>query len=715
MLVRFNHKIIVIVITLYLSSGALQACGPSFPNRVLLGGDNAVLKAPVASFREEIERIKPPVPPRFKAIPPSSGGLYREQTASADVEDLKKALVEKGVSGRERTRIVTQYQAVREALLDYLMAQRNWCFTEVKGAEDERTPEPQFNLPAIPDGLPGEFEDYLRGAIFYHQGDGKKAIEVWDGLLGRPAKERIYRSTWAAFMIGKALRIIPAQQERTIEWFRYVRELAKEGFVDSLGLASSSLGWEALELLDLGQYDQAIELYVAQMATGDPTALTSLQLTACQVLGKENPDILAQVAGSPTGRRVITAYVISRGGRFHSKPRVEVVRRWLAAVEAANVDVVEEADCLACAAYQAGEMELAGRWVALAPSDAIIARWIRAKLLLRAGKVPEAAEQIRYVARRFPDAKERGSQGRFYYWAGMRLSVEPIAKTVRGELGLIYLGLSNYAEALNVLLSGGHWEDAAYVAERVLKVDELKEYVDSAWPPMESAGDGVDSESASDDGRRSIWIGNRIRYLLARRLARIGRFNEARPYYPARLHLLFDTYVRAIQRGGNTSMPNWERAIALWDAACIARYEGMELLGTEVEPDWFVYKGNYVRKPTSDVRGVAGSDELVPSTADELFRLEQNVVPERRFHYRYIAVELAWEAADLLPDERDQTARVLCIAGSWLAAKEPKAADRFYKALVRRCGTTQLGKEADKLRWFPKVEVEEKTLLQELK
>jgi len=126
-------------------------------------------------------------------------------------------------------------------------------------------------------------------------------------------------------------------------------------------------------------------------------------------------------------------------------------------------------------------------------------------------------------------------------------------------------------------------------------------------------------------------------------------------------------------------------------------------------------KGNYVRKPASGVRGVAGSDELVPSTADERFRLKQNVVPERRYHYRYIAVEFAWQAADLLPDEWNETARVLCIAGSWLAAKEPKAADRFYKALVRRCGTTKLGKEADKLRWFPKVEVDEKGLLQELK
>ena len=41
-------------------------------------------------------------------------------------------------------------------------------------------------------------------------------------------------------------------------------------------------------------------------------------------------------------------------------------------------------------------------------------------------------------------------------------------------------------------------------------------------------------------------------------------------------------------------------------------------------------------------------------------------------------------------------------AGTWLKSRDPKAADRFYKALVRRCGTTRLGQEADRLRWFPK-------------
>jgi len=75
--------------------------------------------------------------------------------------------------------------------------------------------------------------------------------------------------------------------------------------------------------------------------------------------------------------------------------------------------------------------------------------------------------------------------------------------------------------------------------------------------------------------------------------------------------------------------------------------------------------------------------------------------PEERFHYRYLAASLAWEAAKLLPDNSDETARVLCIAGSWLKRRDPETAELFYKALVRRCRKTAIGRQADRMRWFP--------------
>jgi len=63
---------------------------------------------------------------------------------------------------------------------------------------------------------------------------------------------------------------------------------------------------------------------------------------------------------------------------------------------------------------------------------------------------------------------------------------------------------------------------------------------------------------------------------------------------------------------------------------------------------------------------------------------------------------------ELMPDNSEETARVLCIAGSWMKGKDPNEADRFYKELVIRCPKTKLGQEAEKLRWFPKVEIDRK-------
>ena len=141
-----------------------------------------------------------------------------------------------------------------------------------------------------------------------------------------------------------------------------------------------------------------------------------------------------------------------------------------------------------------------------------------------------------------------------------------------------------------------------------------------------------------------------------------------------------------------------ERGEMLWKAATIAREQGLELFGTEIEPDWRVLRGNYKGHEIPDERG----------TAHERGRRKRHKVRlEKRWHYRYVASEIAWDALALMPEQTERTARRFCIAGSWLKVRDDQAADRFYKALVRRCGKTELGKTADKLRWFPKLDKKE--------
>jgi hypothetical protein len=57
-------------------------------------------------------------------------------------------------------------------------------------------------------------------------------------------------------------------------------------------------------------------------------------------------------------------------------------------------------------------------------------------------------------------------------------------------------------------------------------------------------------------------------------------------------------------------------------------------------------------------------------------------------------------AARLLPDNDVRMATMLNIAGRWLAARDPEAADRFYQAIESRCGGTEIGKRATARRWF---------------
>ena len=84
-------------------------------------------------------------------------------------------------------------------------------------------------------------------------------------------------------------------------------------------------------------------------------------------------------------------------------------------------------------------------------------------------------------------------------------------------------------------------------------------------------------------------------------------------------------------------------------------------------------------------------------------------VPNRKDHFLYPAADLMWEAAALLPNNDVLTARALYKGGMWLRYRDPPAADRFYKALVRRNPNLAVAREADRLRWFPK-EFDERVL-----
>lgn len=684
------------------------ACGPWFPSTIL-DDPNSLLMPPVGDFSAELKRIVAGVKAPCRAVVSNDpNSTHEAETAAADVADLRAALAAAGGDKREQARALNDYAAARESIRAWYAKLATWK-DKADGQDPnwlKANPRPALVPPSVAAAVPREFALYLQGACAWHGGETDKAVAAWQTLLKLPAEQRSYRGTWAAYMIGQSLR--DKQPAAAGEWFRKVRDLAAAGCRDTLGLAAASLGWEARCELDRKAYLRSLELYVLQLAAGDDSAELSLRFTAERILLAGGP-LLAEAARHEQARRIVTAYIACDGGPADSTKEWpggglrEPAEKWLSAVEAAGVKDMAGAARLAWAAYLHGGMKQAQRWADRAPAADPVAEWVRAKLLLRAGRIDEATKHLEQAARRLP-ADEQWAEGGENYGADGFVPAQRAA----AELAGLRMARGRYVEALDMLLKSGFWTDAAYVAERVVTAEELKAYVDEHWPKAKKEVDPAQGypwvEHSSPIDRNEL--SGHIRYLLARRLTRAGQWKDARPYHPAQMQKKLDEYVEAIKAGGDHSRLDVDRAKSLWQAARIARQWGMALLGTEGEPDWRLYGGNFEPGDTTGRRGNK-ADALLARyvTEDERQRLARHKLDvEKRFHYRYIAAEHAWAAAKIMPNDFDETAKVLCTAGTWLKTRDPQAANRFYKALVFRCGKTDLGRQANALKWFPKVE-----------
>ena len=89
--------------------GAIHACGPDFPNNLLDRGDEAIMTAPEARFKDELARMKL-VPSRFRAVPGSNAPLA---TLEAELADLRAALDGLRTPPSVRDRILEGHRAER--------------------------------------------------------------------------------------------------------------------------------------------------------------------------------------------------------------------------------------------------------------------------------------------------------------------------------------------------------------------------------------------------------------------------------------------------------------------------------------------------------------------------------------------------------------------------------------------------------------------------
>ncbi len=646
-----------------------MGCGPFFPDTYLLGGQEAdVLELSRLYFRDELCRIAGI--DQYKTVMHSSRTYDWESTAKGDREDLPKAMK------RESTYAVQKYREMRQAMIEFYNGENSYFDLENREKREHFDLEPYQSLWKE---LPQEFVLYTKGANDYRAHYFEDAIKDWKLLLELPECDRQFRSTWAAFMLGKAFMFV--DMEKSIPYFEKTRKLAEQGFHDSLNLAKQSNEWQAMADWHLGRHHRSFRRYIDSfLAHPYYDTESSLRMIIPPIL-HQNP-IEEAIVADPLCREVITSWLMA--GRY-----AQHGREWLKAIQQNNVTLEsKEGDRLAWVAYKMGEFDAAQEWLSRVETHSPIGHWILAKLLLRKGDIEEAMNNLQEVRILFPEQQANKSQA---------------------ELGVLRLGRQEYIEALDLFARSGYWEDAAYIAERVITIGELKNYLQNHRNDL--ALQSVPLRGSWKYQELSVWQG--LNYLLARRLVRMEAWDEAGEYMPENLKPVLKRYIHHRRNGNHENLPASERASHLYECGVLVRNFGMALLGTEVEPDWRMYEGAFDRQGGSEFRAKGKSD--VPQEPQTLYvaltaseqekeRVKQYAPsPNRRFHYRKTAIDLMWQAAKLAPDNDPFTARALYKGGQYaIGIHDFEEADKFYKSLVKRCGNLPIGQAAQKANWLPK-------------
>lgn len=657
----FSHKRLIACVIICAATAVALACGPDFPWQLLDDRKETLAATPANSFAFEAERLVPRPTDSLRAI--ENGFLYSDPPAIAPWVDRTLMLDRTVNLSREQTGVVYLMRAAKSG---------NEAFD--KGAE-----------------LPAAIRLYTAGAVAFHKVDLSQAIARFQAILELPESERASRVTWATFMLGRSYARL-GDVEKASQMFQQARALAVAGYPDPLGLAVESYGEEAKLYLArsrsyvppndelppdrVNDYRReiatAIGLYAEQAARGSKSAVASLRIVAEHLLYP--PTKLPIVVSDSLVQRLLVAYVLAVLNDTPARPYEEefveygkkvspdsLLSALTSAIEQNGLHQPVGADRLAALAYRVGRYDLATQLVAKASGP--LAAWIKAKLATQKGDLGTAAAMYAEAVTAFPTVESKN------------ILDERNARLLVGEGSVIALARGDYVEALAQLypVASTYWGDVAYLAERVLTVNELKRFVDNKVSAQTVTKPGA---ASGDDGESTVegplWYAPdppaQLRDLLARRLVREGRYQEALPYFHAEDDKRFTdpevrAHVIAYAEALRTAKKDWwasNRAQGWLNAAVLARKYGMEMMGYETTPDFFANGGNYNFGYGQD----SLHDSLVTSGESDRFATSIGEFHER-FHYRSLALQHSNRAADLLPPRSQAFAAVLCRAAGW--------------------------------------------------
>lgn len=655
--------------------GAVLACGPYYPYRILDVENPTIAPAP-SSLADMFPENDAEATHRFPMEE------KYQITLKADLADLKLAAPDLAPKSFDA------YKELREEMMEAYL-------TQVFNAADEKLDQPKPDL-ALLNQLPKEFQHYVKGAHAYNIQDFEAARKHWQQLLDLPPAERKYRTTWALWMLTRTTK-----GEDNARWIDRLELELKNGAADSLDLAHSLAGMRAHHQYRNGQPIPALQYYIRAGETGKISPLeaaTSLNTVfTCALTEQKDNQFHENLLQHPEIRKYFARYLErTQPSHLHEQDEIKPdgpLFLWVSFLLDKNAELhSEEAATLAAACYRAQWDEFTDKLLAKVTADTPDSLFIRAKLAVKHGRLIEAENYYKQLTQSI-DPTAKGATEEWEYATSHR------AKNARtnqaySEYAAICLALKKYESSLLLFLKAGNFSDAGYIAENLLTAPDLLVICRKHFP----------KEMQGDNGS-SKWIRN----VLGRRLSREQYFKDAASFIPQDQVEKFDAYVTLYRQAHNKNLPRHERGLKLWTLAQSHYQHGHDLfwLTDHCRP---ITRVKYANLPMSDERKSyyswileRPSKPIIPAiSADELSRLRKNYTPiARPAAHVYAASEFAYQAAALLPDNDPQTAKILWQAGSWIKIGDPKRADKFYQALVRRCPMTPLGQLADKKRWFP--------------
>ncbi len=635
---------IILNIPFLLFSLSSFGCGPYFPS-AFLNGDDCTYEAR-SNLSYELSLIGEAYFPEVEKY------CFKKSKLNNCEAEIKDATTASGLDGEQLEQVLELLRKDRDLIKSGVMS----CY------------------------LPGrtwarEFKLYLDGVAEIKNDPKLLQPKAWLKLLNLPKEQRRFKTAWTLYMLGNLH--VKNDYATASKYYEQLREEVSGGAVDSAGLAYASLKSEYLYAADLkSKLKAAVKCFHTYkiLNVGDENIGSAL-LDASYIAGHLD-------LGNPQFWEYMEKDSLLCDIVFLLRPPFE--GRNICGVKKRK-DVLKKMDVkiaprLAWQAFSKGKVELCKQYLALSPENSMIKLWLQAKFARRNHDYVESAKLLRKWLNLYEGRSDRYP----LYFAERSFPDE-----INGCLGCVLVYQTDFVEALYAFFKAGSETDCFHVAERFLTTKQLMNFCLKHCP----------GKSARYPFYKDCTISESLRYLLARRLMRENRCVEALVFMPLEGKVHIKQYMKLMKVANDKNLEPNVRATAFYNAGKMMLYQGMEMIGSELGPDYSCWNGVY---------DYAGIDEL---WFEDMKHLEYDfskdyensaIKPNKRFHYRYVAGDLMLEAAKVAKDPNLKIA-ALYLVGDRLKGRDPKSADIYYKQICSY-RPHPFAERVTQRRWFLKKE-----------